>query len=114
MVFRRNYTVRVYSPQEFQHGYAVQGYEDKIANLDVQPESNTISSTTDGFETVTRLRVFGDFPFTAANQASQRKGDRLLWHGEWYECTSSVYWDGTPLHHYLSLFTAVPDGRNDL
>ena len=113
MIFRKWYTVRKFTKQSFVNGYATQGYSDSKAELDVQPEGNTLQYPAEGGNAVTRLSVWGDYPFTAANQDSGVKGDRLLWYGHWYECTSSVWWDGTPLHHYKSSFTYVPNGGEE-
>ena len=114
MVFRRNYRVRHYTKAEIQHGYQVQGYEDTIAHLDIQPVSDTMGSPDAGFDSVTRIVVYGDYPFAPASQDDERKADRVFWQGHWYECTSSMFWDGTPLHHWISNFTIVPDGGEDL
>lgn len=76
--------------------------------------NDTINSPDTGFDTVTRIVAYGDYPFTAASQDKGVKGDRVLWYNNWYECTSSVYWDMTPLHHWISNFTIVPDGGEDL
>lgn len=113
MLFRKPYTIRRYGEQQFVNGYATQGYREGTAVLDVQPEGNALQAPSEGANAVTRLSVWGDFPFTAANQDSGVKGDRLLWYGHWYECTSSVWWDGTPLHHYKSSFTYVPNGGTE-
>lgn len=110
MLFRRTYKIRIFEGQRFVNGYATQGYRDSVASLDVQPEGNTLQAPSEGANAVTRLSVWGDYPFTAANQDNGVKGDRLMWYGHWYECTSCVNWDGTPLHHYKSSFTYVPNG----
>lgn len=110
MIFRKDYRVRRYGPQTFVNGYATQSYEETTANLDVQPDSDSVQAPDEGANAVMRISAWGNYPFTAANQDAGVKGDRLLWHNHWYECTSCVNWDGTPLYHYKSTFTYVPNG----
>ena len=110
MIFRKMYTIRRFTTQTFVKGYATQSYSDSKAELDVQPDGDGLQAPPEGAYTVMRLSVWWDYPFTAANQEAGVKGDRLLWYNEWYECTSCVNWDTTPLHHFKSTFTRVPHG----
>lgn len=114
MIFRKPYTIRHYGNQVIRNGYPTQGYIEETAYLDIQPSSDTMSGPEAGFDTVMRITVYGDYPFTPANQDEGVKADRVFWQGHWFECTSSMYWDGTPLHHWISTFSIVPDGGEDL
>lgn len=112
LLFRKKYRMRRYGPQTFSNGYASQVPKDFTADLDVQPDGNSLEAPAEGSKTVTRLSAWGSVPLTAANQKHGVKGDRLFWDGNWYECTSCVNWDGTPLCHYKSTFTICPEEVN--
>ena len=113
MLFRKQYTVRHYGPQSFTDGYAAQSFSDSTVSLDIQPDADALEAPEEGATTVTRINAWGNTVLTAANQAAGVRGDRVYWHGSWYECTSCVNWDGTPLCHYKATFTIVPNGGED-
>ena len=109
MLFRKKYTVRHYGEQSIVNGYAQQSYTDTVQALDVQPDTNQLEALAEGATTIGRLRVWSSHPISAADQNTQKKGDCIFWKGHWYECTKSEDWDGTPLKHYCSSFTIVPE-----
>ena len=109
MLFRKTYTVRHYGPQSFKQGYAAQAPTETTAALDIQPDNDSLEALADGNTTVGRIKVWSSAPFTAADRDAGVKGDCVLWNGRWYECTKAQKWDGTPLAHYFSTFTIIPE-----
>jgi len=109
-IFRRPYTVRRHGQQEIVKGHAVCGYTELRTMLNVQPlNPDEIQALPEGERTVKRVKAFGDYPLTAANQFTGTPGDWLFYDGNWYECKSCVKRDHTPIAHYRSEFVIVPE-----
>lgn len=109
-MFKKKYTLRHYSPQKVKKGYATSSFTDKVVLLDVQPLTNAeLMALPEGDRSVKRIKSFGSFPITTADQAKSTLADKLFYNGEWYECVMSVYWDHTPLSHYRSEFVQVSE-----
>lgn len=113
-LFKREYTLRRYGEQKIVGGYAAAPYTDTTAILNVQPlSSDDLQALPEGERSVKRVKSFGSEKITAANEYSNVSGDRLFYHGFWYECKSSVYWDHTFLRHYQSEFVILPPGEQE-
>lgn len=108
-LFRHNYTIRRHKEQKIIDGYAYAQYEDFEVALNVQPQSSdSISANAEGERRVKRLKAYGDFEFTAADQTRGQRGDFLLYKGVWYECMSALDWDHTILCHNKAEFVEIP------
>ena len=113
-IFRRLYTVRKYGKQEIIDGYPTAPYTDVKTWLDVQPlSSEELQALPEGQRSVMRKKAIGKDRLTSADEHEGIPGDRLFYHGLWYECTSSVMWDHTPLGHYHSEFVVIPQSAQE-
>lgn len=111
-IFRKTYTIRRFGDEVIIDGNGTATYEDFSVTLNVQPlSSKDIAALPEGERLTKRFKAYGDFIFTTADQSTGRRGDWLLYHGNWYECTSSVEWDHTMLCHCKSEFVAVPESE---
>lgn len=109
-IFKKTYKVRTFGEQKKINGYAVSNSSETTALLNVQPLSpNELQALPEGERTIKRIKAFGSFPFTSANQYTGQQGDQLFYMGHWFECKSSVEWDHTMLAHYRSEFVILPE-----
>lgn len=109
-IWRKNYILRRHEKQEFYRGYAASsGYADYVVLLNVQTESNSATPTEQGIRRTQRIKTYGAFPVTTADQTEGVKGDMLYFNGKWYECVASVHYEHTPLAHYESEFVSVSE-----
>lgn len=111
-LFKRQYTIRSFGEQRIDRGYASSPYQDRVAQLDVQPLSaDELATLPEGQRTTKRLKAFGDYPLKASNQNAGTVGDRLFYQGIWYECVSSLHWNHTLLSHYRSEFVQISEAE---
>lgn len=111
-IFNKPYWIRRFTPQVEYKGYLSASHTDKVASLNVHPAGNeTISALPEGERKIRRLEAHGEVKLLAANQETGVRGDLLLYHGDWYECVSCVYWDHTLLTHYNYEFVIVPSAE---
>lgn len=111
-IFRRLYTIRRFGKTEIVDGYQCSGYEDTETFLNVQPLSkDELMALPEGERRTKRIKAYGDFTFTTADQSSGKRGDWLLYYGHWYECVSSIGWDHTILSHCKSEFVEVSEAE---
>lgn len=111
-IFRRNFTIRRFGKEEIVDGYGHTSYEDSEVALNVQPLSaDELQALPEGERRTKRLKAYGDFTFTTADQSTGRRGDWLLYYGHWYECVSSLGWDHTILRHCKSEFVEIPEAE---
>lgn len=109
-IFRRSFTIRHFGDEEIVDGYGYASYEDKQVILNVQPLSaDELQALPEGERRTKRLKAYGDYQFTTADQSAGRRGDWLFYAGHWYECVSSLYWDHTMLFHCKSEFLEVAE-----
>ncbi len=109
-LWKKKYVLRMYERQTVKNGYAVApSYKDKEVLLDVQPQSSQINNLPEGDREVKSLRSFGDFPIQTADARQYYRADRLLYDGEWYECTSCQWYEHTPVRHWECTFLRVPE-----
>lgn len=102
--------MRRFGEQKVVDGYSTCEYEDLIAVLNVQPlSSDEMQSLPEGERQVKRLKAYGDFQFTAADQKAGTPGDWLYYYGQWFKCVSAVPWDHTMLSHCKAEFVAVSE-----
>lgn len=113
-IFRRMFTVRRFGAEENIDGHSIAPYSDFQTMLNVQPLStDELRALPEGERSTKRMKAFGDFVFTPADQETGRRGDWLYYKGKmdpeghWYECVSSLGWDHTMLAHCRSEFVQV-------
>lgn len=114
-IFRRQFTVRRFGAEENIDGHSIAPYTDiSGVKLDVQPLStDELQALPEGERRTKRMKAFGDFVFTPADQETGRRGDWLYYkgrmdpEGHWYECVSALGWDHTLLAHCRSEFVQV-------
>ena len=96
------------------NGYPSAPYTDGTALLNVQPlSSNDLQALPEGERTVKRVKAYGSERLASADEYLGIPGDRLYYHGLWYECKSSVMWDHTLLSHYESEFVLLPESEQE-
>ena len=108
-IWKKQYVLRRYKKQKNKKGYYSRGYTETTVMLDVQTVNASATLTAEGKRPTKAIRAFGTFPIKAADIKSGTQGDRLFFEGEWYECTSCVHREHTPLTHYRSEFTLVSE-----
>lgn len=107
-LFKRKYIVRRFGEDKIIEGYSHSTYNDIEVSLNVQPLSKEdLRALPEGERTTKRIKAYGDFDFTAADQANEKRGDWLLYYNRWYECVSAVVWDHTTLSHCESEFVEI-------
>lgn len=107
-LFKRKYIVRRFGEEKIIDGYSHSTYNDIEVSLNVQPLSKEdLKALPEGERTTKRIKAYGDFVFTAADQANEKKGDWLLYRNRWFECVSAVEWDHTMLSHCESEFVEI-------
>lgn len=110
--FKSSYTIRRFSSKgtEIIDGYSHTFYKDIDGIiLDVQPDGqDNVQANEEGERRSRKLKTYGDFHLTSANQATGQRGDWLLYEGSWYECVSAVIWEHTRLAHCRGEFVEVP------
>lgn len=108
-LFNKLYWLRRAGKQRLVKGYLVSGYEDITVSLHVHPLStNQIQALPEGERKVKRLEGHGEIELHTGDEAENRKGDLLYYHGDWYECVSCQMYDHTILSHFNYQFVLVP------
>lgn len=108
-LFNKNYCIRRFEEQKEVKGYLTSGRKDFVASLNVHPVgTDTIQALPEGLRHLKRLEAHGEVELVVANEETNRKGDLLYYHGDWYECVNSQMWDHTLLSHYNYQFVLVP------
>lgn len=110
-IFKKKYTLRIFSKQKTVRGYAVKAsYADRVVLLNVQPVVSTeLKNLPEGDRVTKGIKSYGDFPVQTADVEKGIRADRLFYAGEWYECISSSYFEHTPLSHWKSIYTQVSE-----
>ncbi len=113
-MFRKGYTLRRFGEQKIIRGHVSHPYTEMEVLLNIQPLSaDELALLPEGQRTTKRIKAFGSEMLRAASIEEKVVGDRVLYHGEWYECTSSVIWEHTPLAHCESQFVICSKKSND-
>ncbi len=117
-LFRRKFVVRRFGEEVISGGYGSVSYTDSIEELNVQPLSgDELQALPEGERRTKRMKAFGDFLFTAADQDSGRRGDWIFYQGKmdpaghWYQCVSAIGWDHTLLCHCRSELVQVAEAE---
>lgn len=117
-LFRRKFVIRRFGAETITGGYGSVPYADSVVELNVQPLSkDELQALPEGERRTKRMKAFGDFLFTAADQAAGQRGDWLFYQGSmdpaghWYQCVSAVGWDHTVLRHCRSEFVQVAEAE---
>lgn len=117
-LFNKMYWLRRAGKQRLVKGYLASGFEDIAVSLHVHPLStNQIQALPEGERKLKRLEGHGEIELNVGDEAENRKGDLLYYHGDWYECVSCQMYDHTILSHYNYQFVLVPkdaSGATDL
>lgn len=109
-IFRKKYVMRRFDKQKIVDGFPVTPFTDSVVMLNVQPlEPDEMQALPEGERQFKRLKTYGDFQFTAADQMSGVIGDWLYYYGRWYKCVSAVPWDHTMLAHCQAQFVATAE-----
>ena len=108
-IWKKPYVLRRYTKQKNRKGYYARGCTETTVMLDVQTINASATLTAEGKRSTKSIRSFGTFPIKAADTKKAIQGDRLFFEGEWYECTSCIHREHTPLNHYRSEFTLVSE-----
>lgn len=108
-IFNKKYWVRRFGEPKNVRGYITSGREDFVVSLHVHPMgSDAMQALPEGERKMKHLEGHGTAALIPANQETGVKGDLLLYHGEWYECTAAQEWDHTVLSHINYQFCLVP------
>ena len=108
-IWKKKYVLRRYGKQRSRKGYFTRGYTEFSVFLDVQTVNSSATLTKEGRRATKEIKAFGRAQLQAADVKTGVQGDRLFFDGEWYECTSCVRREHTPLAHYRSQFTLVSE-----
>ena len=108
-LFNKKYWVRRFGEPKNVRGYITSGREDFVVSLHVHPMgSDAMQALPEGERRMKHLEGHGTAVLIPADQETGRKGDLLLYRGEWYECTAAQEWDHTVLSHINYQFCLVP------
>lgn len=106
---KRPQLIRRYSKPSNLRGYISIPFEEKMLPMDVQTVEDVVRTTTDGSDSVQRLKVFCDYELLVENDHTQQKADRLWFQNKWFECQSSRLSENTPLRHWTATFVECLD-----
>lgn len=107
--FKKPYILRSFGKTEFVCGYPRAGYSDRTVKLNVQPLTSTeLIALPEGIRREKNIRAIGRVDMRTADDAAGTLADRLLYRGQWYECTSSDTWGNTPVGQTEAVFGLVP------
>lgn len=108
-IFNKKYWVRRFGEPKNVRGYITSDRKDFAVSLHIHPMgSDAMQALPEGERRMKHLEGHGTDELIPANQETGVKGDLLLYHGEWYECTSAQFWDHTLLSHTNYQFCLVP------
>ena len=81
-IFRRSFTIRHFGDEEIVDGYGYATYEDREVLLNVQPLSaDELQALPEGERRTKRLKAYGNYTFTTADQSTGKRGDWLFYCG---------------------------------
>ena len=114
-IFRKPYIIRRFRTQNIDNaGYPKTEYYDFKTLLNVQQvPANELQALPEGERTIKRVKTYGADKLQAADENTQINGDRLYYHGFWYECKSSNQWEYNlfSLAHFESVFAILPPDK---
>lgn len=109
---KKPYTLRRYSEPQFINGYSSIPYEDITLLMDIQTLEDKVETTSDGRDSVQRLKVFCDSKMLVEDENKKQKADRVWFQGKWFECQSSRLSENTPLRHWTATFVQCLDAED--
>ena len=102
-IFNRDYLVRRYDEDGLTYTESTESLHIHESEQDSgQPWNETMGI-------VRRLEGHGMVELHVADMETGTKGDRLYYHGRWYECTAAVLYEHTLLGHWNYRFIVVPE-----
>ena len=108
-IFKKPYTLRTFGQTKFVDGYPKAKYSDRTVKLDVQPLSaNELTALPEGIRRDKNVKAFGRVEIKTADDTAGTLADRLLYRGQWYECTGADVWGNTPVGQTVAVFGLVP------
>lgn len=107
--FKKPYTLRTFGKTEFVDGRPRAEYSDRTVKLNVQPLTSTeLTALPEGIRREKNIKAIGKVEIKTADDAARTLADRLLYRGQWYECTSSDTWGNTPVGQTEAVFGLIP------
>ncbi len=108
-IFNKKYWARRFGEPRNVRGYIAADRKDFIVSLNVHPiGSDAMQVLPEGERKMKHLEGHSTDVLIPANQETGVKGDLILYHGDWYECTAAQEWDHTVLSHINYQFCLVP------
>lgn len=108
-IFKKPYTLRSFGKTEYIGGYPRAEYSDRIVKLNVQPLTSTeLVALPEGIRREKNIKAIGKVDIRTADDAAGTLADRLLYRGQWYECTGADVWGNTPVGQTEAVFGLVP------
>lgn len=108
-IFKKPYTLRSFQKTEYTDGYPSARYSDRTVMLNVQPmTTNELIALPEGIRRDKNIKAIGKVDIKTADDTSGILADRLLYHGQWYECTGSDVWGNTPVGQTEAVFGLIP------
>lgn len=108
-IFKKSYTLRSFQKTEYTDGYPSARYSDRTVMLNVQPmTTNELIALPEGIRRDKNIKAIGKVDIRTADADSGTLADRLLYRGQWYECTGSDVWGNTPVGQTEAVFGLIP------
>lgn len=108
-IFKKPYTLRSFQKTEYTEGYPRARYSDRTVMLNVQPmTTNEILALPEGIRRDKNIKAIGKVEIMPADDAAGTLADRLLYRGQWYECTVADVWGNTPVGQTDAVFGLIP------
>lgn len=108
-IFKKPYTLRTFEKTEFVDGYPKAEYSDRTVKLNVQPLSvNELIALPEGIRREKNIKAIGKVEIKTADDTAGTLADRLLYRGQWYECTGADVWGNTPVGQTEAVFGLIP------
>lgn len=108
-IFKRPCTLRSFEKTDFSGMHPRARYSDRTVMLDVQPvTARELITLPEGMRRDKNVKAFGKVEIKTADEVSGTLADRLLYRGQWYECTGADIWGNTPVGQTVAVFGLIP------
>lgn len=108
-IFKKPYTLRSFEKTDFTLSYPCAKYSDRTVMLNVHPLSSTeVLALPEGMRRAKNIRAIGRVEIKTADDTAGTLADRLLYRGQWYECTGADIWGNTPVGQTEAIFGLIP------
>lgn len=108
-IFKKPYTLRTFEKTKFEDGYPKAKYSDRTVMLNVQPMTATeLIALPEGIRRDKNIKAIGKVGIKTADDAAGTLADRILYRGQWYECTGADVWGNTPVGQTEAVFGLIP------